>query len=124
MTGLRLLRALGLLSLALFMLAPFSQSILLSFMSTLPREDMPVGTLGLMNYQTLFSDPDLRAALGNSLIVVACNIVICLGVGLPAAYAISRYAFVGGKDAIARHPAGGCAGALPVQYPRDDLDPA
>jgi len=100
MTGLRLLRALGLLSLALFMLAPFSQSILLSFMSTLPREDMPVGTLGLMNYQTLFSDPDLRAALGNSLIVVACNIVICLGVGLPAAYAISRYAFVGDRHIL------------------------
>lgn len=94
------LKILGLMCIAVIMLAPLAQSILLSFTSTLPRDDIAVGTLSLLNYRNLFADPDLVGSLWASLSYVSANIVICLTVGLPAAYAISRYSFVGDRHLL------------------------
>lgn len=79
------------------MLAPLGQSLMLSFTSTLPRDDIAFGTMTLLNYRTVFQDPDLVNSLWTSLYYVTANIIICLSVSLPAAYAISRYSFVGDR---------------------------
>ena len=49
------------------------------------------------NYQTIFTDPSWYSGYINSLIYVAINMVIALTVALPAAYAFSRYQFLGDK---------------------------
>lgn len=58
----------------------------------------PIPMLGtLANYKAIFTDPQSYMALLNSLIYVLINNVVSLGVALPAAYAFSRYSFVGDK---------------------------
>jgi glycerol transport system permease protein len=49
------------------------------------------------NYKVIFSDPSWYMGYVNSLIYVAENTVISLTVALPAAYAFSRYSFLGDK---------------------------
>lgn len=49
------------------------------------------------NYRTIFTDPSWYGAYLNSLSYVALNTVISLTVALPAAYAFSRYRFIGDK---------------------------
>ena len=49
------------------------------------------------NYITIFTDPSWYMGYVNSLIYVAMNTVISLSVALPAAYAFSRYRFIGDK---------------------------
>ena len=49
------------------------------------------------NYQTIFTDASWYSGYINSLIYVAINTVISLTVALPAAYAFSRYQFLGDK---------------------------
>ncbi len=49
------------------------------------------------NYRTIFTDPSWYSGYINSLIYVAMNTVISIGVALPAAYAFSRYSFLGDK---------------------------
>src|SRR6056297_686671 len=49
------------------------------------------------NYATIFSDPSWYMGYVNSLIYVVLNTVISISVALPAAYAFSRYRFVGDK---------------------------
>jgi glycerol transport system permease protein len=49
------------------------------------------------NYKTIFTDPSWYSGYINSLIYVAINTVISLTVALPAAYAFSRYSFLGDK---------------------------
>jgi hypothetical protein len=49
------------------------------------------------NYATIFTDPSWYNGYINSLIYVAINTVISLTVALPAAYAFSRYRFLGDK---------------------------
>ena len=56
-----------------------------------PRE------LTLANYATILSDPAWYMGYVNSLIYVTLNTVISLAVALPAAYAFSRYHFMGDK---------------------------
>ncbi|OZI19182.1 sugar ABC transporter permease [Bordetella genomosp. 9] len=51
----------------------------------------------LKHYQTIFTDPAWYSGYINSLIYVAINTVISLAVALPAAYAFSRYSFIGDK---------------------------
>jgi glycerol transport system permease protein len=51
----------------------------------------------LQNYRTIFTDPSWYSGYINSLIYVAINTVISLTVALPAAYAFSRYRFIGDK---------------------------
>ncbi|HET6470027.1 MAG TPA: carbohydrate ABC transporter permease [Geminicoccaceae bacterium] len=53
--------------------------------------------LTFANYQTIFNDPAWYTGYINSFTYVALNTVISLTVALPAAYAFSRYRFVGDK---------------------------
>jgi glycerol transport system permease protein len=58
----------------------------------------PIPMLGtLANYKAIFKDPQSYMALLNSIIYVLLNNVVSLGVALPAAYAFSRYSFLGDK---------------------------
>ena len=49
------------------------------------------------NYAVIFTDPTWYEGYINSVIYVTLNVVITLAVALPAAYAFSRYKFVGDK---------------------------
>jgi glycerol transport system permease protein len=49
------------------------------------------------NYATIFTDPTWYWGYINSIIYVTMNTVISVAVALPAAYAFSRYRFVGDK---------------------------
>jgi glycerol transport system permease protein len=49
------------------------------------------------NYKIIFTDESWYSGYINSLIYVAINTVISIGVALPAAYAFSRYSFLGDK---------------------------
>jgi len=49
------------------------------------------------NYITIFTDPTWYMGYINSMSYVAINVVISLAVALPAAYAFSRYTFMGDK---------------------------
>jgi glycerol transport system permease protein len=51
----------------------------------------------LQNYITIFTDPAWYSGYINSLIYVVMNTAISLTVALPAAYAFSRYSFMGDK---------------------------
>jgi glycerol transport system permease protein len=51
----------------------------------------------LANYATILGDPSWYMTYVNSLTIVALNTVISLAVALPAAYAFSRYHFIGDK---------------------------
>jgi glycerol transport system permease protein len=49
------------------------------------------------NYIKIFTDPAWYSGYINSILYVVMNTVICLVTALPAAYAFSRYAFIGDK---------------------------
>jgi len=51
----------------------------------------------LANYQVIFGDPSWYGGYINSIIYVVLNTIISLAVALPAAYAFSRYRFLGDK---------------------------
>ena len=51
----------------------------------------------LRNYITILTDPAWYMGYVNSMIYVTMNVVISLAVALPAAYAFSRYNFIGDK---------------------------
>ena len=51
----------------------------------------------LANYETILTDPTWYLAYVNSIIYVSLNTVLSLLVALPAAYAFSRYHFMGDK---------------------------
>ena len=67
-----------------------NQEILSSF-SLLPQE------FTWANYKLIFTDESWYSGYINSLIYVAMNMVITITVALPAAYAFSRYRFLGDK---------------------------
>ena len=91
------MRVLALLALAAFILLPLVQAVILSFTATLPTDRVAEGTLGLMNYHAVLATPELRAAMVNSLIYVGLNVALCVGIGLPAAYALARVRFTGDR---------------------------
>ncbi len=63
-----------------------------------PVDLQPVAArLHLEHYRTIFTDASWYSGYINSLIYVAINTVISLTVALPAAYAFSRYSFLGDK---------------------------
>ena len=47
-----------------------------------------------VSYETVFADPDFKAAIVNSIIVAGITTVICLAVGSVCAYALARINFV------------------------------
>jgi glycerol transport system permease protein len=49
------------------------------------------------NFKTIFTDPSWYDGYINSIIYVAMNMVLSVAVALPAAYAFSRYSFLGDK---------------------------
>tara|TARA_R110002072_G_scaffold49277_8_gene133979 strand:- start:5800 stop:6603 length:804 start_codon:yes stop_codon:yes gene_type:complete len=51
----------------------------------------------LENYRTIFSDPSWYSGYINSITYVVMNTVLSVAVALPAAYAFSRYSFLGDK---------------------------
>src|SRR6056297_3615355 len=53
--------------------------------------------LTFQNYVTILTDPSWYMGYVNSLIYVVLNTVISVAVALPAAYAFSRYHFMGDK---------------------------
>jgi len=53
--------------------------------------------LTFQNYLTILTDPSWYMGYVNSIIYVTLNTVISVAVALPAAYAFSRYSFVGDK---------------------------
>lgn len=92
-----MIRAAGLLALALFILLPLAQAVMLSFVVTLPKDGLAEGAVGLMNYAAVLAAPELRAAMVNSAVYVVLNLLLCIAVALPAAYALARYRFVGDR---------------------------
>ena len=54
--------------------------------------------LTLDNYRVIFSDPSWYNGYINSMIYVSINVVISVSCALPAAYAFSRYRFLGDKQ--------------------------
>jgi glycerol transport system permease protein len=67
-----------------------NQEILSTF-SLWPRD------FTLQNYVTIFTDPSWYSGYINSITYVLLNTVIAVSVSLPAAYAFSRYRFLGDK---------------------------
>ena len=92
-----LLRTLALTTLAAFILLPFFQAVELSFTVTRGVDGVPTGTLGLHNYANILATPALRESFINSVTYVLLNVIFCLAAGLPAAYGLARYTFVGDR---------------------------
>ena len=80
-----------------FLFLPLISILHLSFISTLKGTSTPVGQFTWLNYIHVFQNPALTASIINSVTYVVLNIVITIPVALLAAYAFSRYSFVGGK---------------------------
>ena len=91
------LRLALLAAIAAFVLLPFAQTVMLSFVSTLPREGLAEGSFSLINYRNIVQSPELMASLVNSAVYVVLNVALCLVAGVPAAYALSRHRFVGDR---------------------------
>ena len=64
---------------------------IISSMTLFPHEPT------LENYRTIFTDASWYSGYINSIIYVVLNMVISVAVALPAAYAFSRYRFLGDK---------------------------
>ncbi|MFT6919518.1 MAG: glycerol transport system permease protein [Cognaticolwellia sp.] len=93
-------KTLGMTIYLLFILVPIYWLLNMSF----KQNDEILGGLTLWpnnftfdNYITIFSDPSWYMGYVNSMIYVSMNMAITLVVALPAAYAFSRYKFVGDK---------------------------
>jgi glycerol transport system permease protein len=84
----------------LFLMLPIYWLVNMSFKTTneiLGTFSLWPQTFTLDNYRRIFTDPVWYWGYFNSLIYVTINTVIALGVALPAAYAFSRYRFIGDK---------------------------
>ncbi len=84
----------------IFLMLPIYWLVNMSFKTT----NEILGTFSLWpqkftfeNYMTIFTDPTWYNGYFNSLTYVAINTVISVSVALPAAYAFSRYRFLGDK---------------------------
>ncbi|EPJ52646.1 MAG: ABC-type sugar transport system, permease component [Osedax symbiont Rs2] len=93
-------KRIGIISYSAFVLLPIYWLINMSFKS---NEEI-TGGLSLWpqdftfaNYQVIFTDPSWYNGYFNSVYYVVLNSIITLIVALPAAYAFSRYKFVGDK---------------------------
>ena len=77
-----------------FLYAPIVCLMVFSFNSN-PVTRLPLTDWTLDWYYKAFSNEQLLAALGNSLIIASAAIVICLAIGIPTALALDRYEFPG-----------------------------
>ena len=84
----------------LFLMLPIYWLVAMSFKTTneiLGGFSLFPQTFTLENYRTIFTDPTWYWGYINSIIYVSINTVISVAVALPAAYAFSRYRFLGDK---------------------------
>mgnify|MGYP005838052437 CR=1 FL=1 len=94
------LRSVGLIVWFVFLLLPIYWLLI---MALKPNVEITSGltfyphNLTFANFQQIFTNPAWYTGYINSLIYVGLNTVISLLVALPAAYAFSRYSFVGDK---------------------------
>ncbi len=95
--SLPIIKRIGLLLFIGFACLPLVQMTMISFVTTLPKSGVDVGSLTFGNYAGIWADPNLRAAFGNSIAYVLINICITVPVAIPAAYAFSRMSFLGDK---------------------------
>ena len=85
----------------LFLMLPIYWLVAMSFKTTneiLSGFSLFPQTFTLENYVTIFTDPSWYWGYINSIIYVSINTVISVAVALPAAYAFSRYRFLGDKQ--------------------------
>ena len=84
-----------------FLLTPIYWLVAMSFKTTneiLAGFSLFPQTFTLEAYETIFTDPTWYWGYINSLIYVGINTVLSVAVALPAAYAFSRYRFLGDKQ--------------------------
>jgi putative spermidine/putrescine transport system permease protein len=98
MTALRALAALYVGFIALFTVAPFLV-VLLASVTAADSLQFPPRGLSLRWYVEIIQRPEVLAALRNSLVVATAAVAITTALNLPAAYALTRYAFPG-KNAL------------------------
>jgi len=77
-----------------FLYIPIVTLIVFSFNSN-PVTRLPLTEWTFHWYEKAFSNSELLTALGNSLLVGAAAVVICLAIGVPTAFALDRYQFPG-----------------------------
>ena len=85
----------------LFLMLPIYWLVAMSFKTTgeiLSEFSLFPRTWTFDNYRTIFTDPTWYWGYFNSIAYVSINTVISLTVALPAAYAFSRYRFLGDKQ--------------------------
>lgn len=85
----------------LFLLLPIYWLVAMSFKTTneiLAGFSLFPQTFTLENYATIFTDPSWYWGYINSILYASLNTVISVAVALPAAYAFSRYSFLGDKQ--------------------------
>jgi glycerol transport system permease protein len=85
----------------LFLMLPIYWLVAMSFKTTgeiLSKFSLFPRTWTFDNYRTIFTDPTWYWGYFNSIAYVSLNTVISLTVALPAAYAFSRYRFLGDKQ--------------------------
>ena len=93
-------RATFLLAYLLFAILPIYWMVNMSFKTNeeiLSTLSLWPAEFTLEHYRTIFTDASWYSGYINSLIYVAINTVIAITVALPAAYAFSRYQFIGDK---------------------------
>ena len=94
------IRYLVLLAYILFLMLPLYWMVNMSLKTTaetLTTFSLVPKSLTFDNYRTIFSDPASYSGDLNSIIYVSLNTVMSLLVALPAAYAFSRFRFLGDK---------------------------
>ncbi|GAD01578.1 ABC transporter permease subunit [Agarivorans sp. B2Z047] len=93
-------KTLGMSAYILFLLLPIYWLVIMSFKS---NQEILGGLsfwpehFTFANYATIFSDASWYMGYVNSIYYVSLNMVITLAVALPAAYAFSRFRFIGDK---------------------------
>ena len=83
-TPLRIFLIPAFLFLIVFLYYPFLQNIINTFLDIggLGRAAEGVNTPWYVNYQRLFTDPYMRVALKNTLLLIVCTIIFQVGIAL------------------------------------------
>ncbi|HET7314843.1 carbohydrate ABC transporter permease [Salinisphaera sp.] len=95
-----MVRRIGLTLFILFLLIPIYWLVTMSFKSNqeiITQLSLWPSDWTLEHYRTIFDHPDWRGAFLHSLSYVLINVAITLPLAIPAAYAFSRFNFLGDK---------------------------